>query len=100
MRSYLGSEFKMVFDVKQANRAGFNPLAFAEEFAENIIHIHLSDHKEGFDCLPPSKGTFDFAKLFEIMKKQATRATMLLSFTGITIPSPMSLRWQCTTSRV
>lgn len=68
MRAYLGNEFKMVFDVKQANRAGFNPLAFAEEFAENIIHVHLSDHKEGFDCLPPSKGTFDFAKLFEIMK--------------------------------
>lgn len=69
MRAYFGKEFKMVFDVKQANRAGFNPLAFAEEFAENIIHIHLSDHNKDFDCLPPSKGNFDFAKLSEIMKK-------------------------------
>ncbi len=68
MRAYLGNEFKMVFDVKQANRAGFNPLAYAEEFAKDIIHIHLSDHNKESDCLPPSKGTFDFAKLFEIMK--------------------------------
>lgn len=68
MRAYLGNEFRMVFDVKQANRAGFNPLAYAEEFAENIIHIHLSDHNKEFDCLPPSKGDFDFAKFFEIMK--------------------------------
>ncbi len=69
MRAYLGNDFKMVFDVKQANRAGFNPLDFAEEFAKDIIHIHLSDHNKDFDCLPPSKGNFDFVKLFEIMKK-------------------------------
>ena len=67
MRAYLGDDFKMVFDVKQAVRAGFDPLSFAKEFANEIVHVHLSDHKEGFDCLPPSEGIFDFAKLFEIM---------------------------------
>lgn len=68
MRAYLGEDFKMVFDVKQAVRAGFEPLSFAKEFANEIIHIHLSDHKDGFDCLPPSKGVFDFGALFKIMK--------------------------------
>ena len=68
MRDYLGSEFRMVFDVKQANRAGFDPIAYAEEFAKDIIHIHLSDHSKEFDCLPPSKGNFNFARLFDIMK--------------------------------
>lgn len=68
MRAYLGDNFKMVFDVKQAVRAGFEPLGFAKEFANEIVHVHLSDHKEGFDCLPPSEGIFDFGKLFEIMK--------------------------------
>lgn len=68
MRTYLGNDFKMIFDVKQSVRAGFDPLEFAKEFAKDIIHIHLSDHKDGFDCLPPSKGVFDFGKLFEIMK--------------------------------
>lgn len=68
MREALGEKFNMVFDVKQSVRAGFDVLAFAEEFAKNIVHVHLSDHKEGFDCLAPGKGSFDFAKLFKIMK--------------------------------
>ncbi len=68
MRSYLGDKFKTVFDVKQAKRAGFDPIEFAEEFAKNTVHVHLSDHKDGFDCLPPMTGDFDFAKLFDIMK--------------------------------
>ncbi len=67
MRAYLGNDFRMVFDVKQSVRAGFEPLAFAEEFAKEIVHIHLSDHKEGHDCLPPATGVFNFGKLFEIM---------------------------------
>ncbi len=69
MRAYLGDDFKMIFDVKQSARAGFEPLSFAKEFAKEIVHVHLSDHKEGFDCLPPSKGIFDFGALFDIMKK-------------------------------
>lgn len=68
MRKALGTDFKLVFDVKQAVRAGFSPLEFAEEFKNEIIHIHISDHKSGFDCLPPAAGTFDFKKLFNIMK--------------------------------
>lgn len=67
MRNALGNDFKMVFDVKQAVRSGFSPLGFAEEFKNEIAHIHISDHKEGFDCLPPASGIFDFKKLFDIM---------------------------------
>lgn len=67
MRNALSSDFRMVFDVKQAVRSGFSPLDFAEEFKKEIAHVHISDHKEGFDCLPPASGIFDFKKLFEIM---------------------------------
>lgn len=67
MRKALGSDFKMVFDVKQAVRSGYAPLEFAEEFKNEITHVHISDHKQGFDCLPPSEGVFDFKKLFCIM---------------------------------
>ncbi len=67
MRETLGDKFNMVFDVKQSVRAGFEPLTFAKEFAGNIVHVHISDHKEGFDCLAPGKGGFDFAKLLKIM---------------------------------
>lgn len=67
MRNELGSDFKMVFDVKQAVRAGFSPLDFAEEFKKDIIHIHISDHDKNCDCLPPGCGNFEFRKLIETM---------------------------------
>lgn len=67
MRAALGEDFKLVFDVKQAVRAGYSPIEFAKEFKEDIIHIHLSDHSEKSDCLPPAAGEFDFKKLFSVM---------------------------------
>lgn len=67
MKNYIGEDFRLVFDVKQAVRAGFSPLEFAEKFKEIIVHIHISDHTENADCLPPGKGVFDFKKLVEIM---------------------------------
>ena len=67
MKTYLGDDFRLIFDVKQAVRAGYSPLDFAEKFKNDIVHIHISDHTENADCLPPGKGNFDFRKLIEIM---------------------------------
>ena len=67
MKNYIGEDFKLVFDVKQAVRAGFSPLDFAEKFKRDILHIHISDHTENADCLPPGNGNFNFGKLMEIM---------------------------------
>ncbi len=67
MKNYLGEDFRLIFDVKQAVRAGYSPLDFAEKFKNDIVHIHISDHTENADCLPPGKGGFDFKKLIDIM---------------------------------
>jgi sugar phosphate isomerase/epimerase len=67
MRNFMGSDFKMIFDVKQAVRSGYDAIEFAKEFKSSIVHVHLSDNKEGFDCLPPGCGSFDFKKLFAVM---------------------------------
>ena len=78
MRSALGDDFRMVFDVKQAVRSGYDPLAFADEFKNNIAHIHLSDHNGFSDCIAPSKGDFDFRKLFDIMKAADYRGNYVI----------------------
>lgn len=75
MRDTLGDYFRMVFDVKQAVRSGYEPLAFAEEFKNCISHIHLSDHNLQSNCVAPSKGFFDFKKLFEIMESAGYRGS-------------------------
>ena len=67
MKKALGSDFGLIFDVKQSVLAGYDPVEFAKAFAEDIIHIHISDHNSENACLPPSKGCFDFSKLFSVM---------------------------------
>ena len=39
MRTHLGSDFNMVMDIKQARRAGFNPIEFATEFAKELVRL-------------------------------------------------------------
>ncbi len=67
MREALGSDFHMVFDVKQSIRCGYDPFEVLDTFKENIVHIHLSDNGEAGDCLPPGRGSFDFKRLFDTM---------------------------------
>lgn len=67
MKKALGKDFKLVFDIKQSFLAGYDPIEFAKTFAQDIIHIHISDHTPESPCLPPSKGCFDFGKLFSVM---------------------------------
>ena len=68
MKTALGDDFNMVFDIKQAIRSGYNPFELAEAMKNDIVHLHLSDNTKDDDCLPPGKGTFDFNRLFDIMK--------------------------------
>lgn len=67
MRDALGSDFHMVFDVKQTVRAGENTFEFLNEFKNEIVHIHISDHGTLGDCLPPRLGDFDFKKMKKIL---------------------------------
>ncbi|MCM1115862.1 MAG: sugar phosphate isomerase/epimerase [Clostridium sp.] len=67
MRTALGSDFKMVFDIKQTVRAGENTFEFLNEFKNEIVHLHISDNSEQGDCLPIGMGSFDFKRLKDTM---------------------------------
>ncbi len=71
MKKYLGDDFKMVLDVKQARRADVDPYEFINIMGRNIAHVHLSDYdKDGHDCIPPDEsGEFSFRKLFRELHK-------------------------------
>lgn len=68
MRNELGSDFNMVFDIKQAIRSGYDPFEIVDEMKNEIVHLHLSDNGADGDCLPPGKGSFDFRRLFDTME--------------------------------
>ncbi len=67
MRSAMGSDFHMVFDIKQTVRAEQDTFAFLEEFKNEIVHLHISDNGANGNCLPPGKGSFDFRKMKDIL---------------------------------
>ena len=69
MKKALGSDFNMVFDIKQAIRSGYDPFYVLDEMKDDIVHVHISDNTPDFDCLPPGKGSFDFARLFSELEK-------------------------------
>ena len=69
MRSALGSDFNMVFDIKQSIRCGYDPFEVLDEMKNEIAHVHISDNTPERDCLPPGKGSFDYARLFSELKK-------------------------------
>ena len=64
LKNRLSDDFKMVLDLKQARRAKVDPFEFIRKIGENIVHVHVSDFRNGEDCLPPGEGNFDFTKLF------------------------------------
>ncbi len=66
----LGKDANICLDVKQSIRGGYSPFDVIESVGENIRHIHISDNGPKGDCLLPSHGTFDFAKLFDKAKQK------------------------------
>lgn len=77
MRDYIGDDFNMVFDVKQAVRSGYDPFYVVEEMKDSIVHIHLSDNGEKGDCLPPGSGSFDFERLFRTMAENGYKGNYI-----------------------
>ncbi len=70
MKERLGDNYKMVLDVKQARRAGYEPEEFIDIMKKNIVHVHLSDYSDRMDCIAPcEEGLFDFENLFQLLHK-------------------------------
>lgn len=68
MREKLGEECAFVFDIKQAVRAGFDPLAMCRAMGERLVHIHINDNAPGADCLLPGRGSMDYGPLLDALR--------------------------------
>ena len=91
MRRDLGDRFRMTFDVKQAVRCGLDPLTLAAEFADSIVHVHLSDHGEEGDCLLPGSGVFPFDRLFSVLRKADFRGDCVVELYRSAFAEPSML---------
>ncbi|MEG1244479.1 MAG: sugar phosphate isomerase/epimerase, partial [Oscillospiraceae bacterium] len=67
MQKAIGDKFKIVFDIKQSVRSGFQPIEFIEQLYKQVVQVHISDHNDEFDCLPPGEGNFNFADFIHFL---------------------------------
>lgn len=69
MREALGEECAFVLDLKQAVRAGEDPMEMCRAMGERLCHLHFNDHLPGQDCLLPGKGGFSYETLFQYLQE-------------------------------
>lgn len=60
---------QFVLDVKQALRAGEDPLEMRAAMGEDLAEVHLSDHAPGRDCLLPGAGTMDLPEFVRALRR-------------------------------
>lgn len=63
MKKYLGDSAYFVFDIKQAVRAGEDPLEMLEAMGDRLIHIHANDNTPEKDCMLPGCGVTDYREI-------------------------------------
>lgn len=68
MKEYLGDEASFVFDIKQAVRAGCDPVEMCKAMGDRLVHVHINDNDTSHDCLLPGRGKTDYNEILEVLK--------------------------------
>ena len=78
MTDFIGEDFGIVLDIKQARRAGADAYDIINSLHKNIKHIHISDFNDTNDCITPLKGNFDFAHFFSTLKEKGYKGDYII----------------------
>lgn len=78
MKAQMGADAHFVLDVKQAVRAGENPLLMLQKLGGNVVHVHISDHSEMGDCLQLGAGRFRIRNFLEVLHTQNPDCSVML----------------------
>ena len=69
---------RFTLDIKQAMRAGEDPIRMARAMGDGLVNVHVCDwNAEGKLCLP-GEGTFDFDALFALLGEAGYRGPVIL----------------------
>lgn len=92
MRQLLGDRAHFVLDLKQAVQSGENVFEMCSEMGPALAHIHISDSTPDRDCLPPGKGTFDFARFFSLLTELSYQEAAILELYRGNFEDPAELK--------
>ncbi len=62
-------QVRFTLDIKQAMRAGCDPIAFVEAMGERLCNVHVCDWQEDGTLCLPGEGSFDFDALFAALER-------------------------------
>lgn len=78
MRAACGDRCAFVLDIKQAVRAGEDPLEMCGAMGEKLRQVHINDHTPSADCLLPGCGTMDYRALALCLKQFGYRGCLTI----------------------
>ncbi|MDE5767984.1 MAG: sugar phosphate isomerase/epimerase [Oscillospiraceae bacterium] len=82
MVKILGDDARFVLDIKQAVRAGENPIQMLHTLGNRVCHIHMSDHRiqaePKADCLVLGAGEFKIRNFLEHLAQYRPDASVML----------------------
>ena len=71
-------QVRFTLDIKQAARAGRNPLEYVYAMGDRLCNVHVCDwHDDGKLCLP-GEGDFDFAALMKALREVGYNGPVIL----------------------
>ena len=77
MRTLL-PDLRFTLDIKQAMRAGVDPIGFLPAMGEGLMNVHLCDwDASGTPCLP-GRGVFDFGRFFRALQGNGYGGALIL----------------------
>lgn len=69
---------RFTLDIKQAKRAGRDPLALAQAMGDRLVNVHICDWDEGGALCLPGEGVFDFDGLFSLLAAEGYDGPVIL----------------------
>lgn len=92
LRERMGDRAAFVLDIKQTVRCGLSVEAVAEAMGDRIVHVHVSDHTNEQDCLPPGQGSFEFSRLFRLLKERRYDGALIIELYRAGFDTPQDLK--------
>ena len=69
---------RFTLDIKQAMRAGEDPIEMARVMGERLVNVHVCDWKENGKLCLPGEGCFDFDAFFAQLREQNYQGPVIL----------------------
>jgi sugar phosphate isomerase/epimerase len=95
VKNLMGSDFKLLLDIKQAVRSRENPFDYLQSMGEDIVLVHMSDNGPLGDCLRIGQGTFQVNRFLKILESKSPDSAVILELYRSNFKSTSDLATSC-----